>query len=118
MATRSLIRCAVTNRFIYCHWDGYPDNNGKILNECYTNQEAVNSLIELGDLSSLGKIVPDQEDIKALTFNGLSMQGFCTPYTARGEELNIGEGEIPEPSYLGAEFLYTWDGQKWECTEY
>lgn len=38
---------------IYCHWDGYPSNNGKILLEHYQDREKVEKLIALGDISSL-----------------------------------------------------------------
>ena len=56
MATRSLIGINLNNgitKVIYCHWDGYPENNGKILMENYTSPSAVFDLMELGDLSSL-----------------------------------------------------------------
>lgn len=42
---------------IYCHWDGYPEYNGRILNESYNKLEKVQELIELGDISSL-KVTP------------------------------------------------------------
>lgn len=56
MATRSNIGMKVENGydFIYCHWDGYPSNNGRILLRSYTNPDMVYELINLGDLSSLG----------------------------------------------------------------
>lgn len=38
---------------IYCHFDGYPSNNGRILLENYTDPSKVDALIALGDLSSL-----------------------------------------------------------------
>lgn len=38
---------------IYCHWDGYPDNNGRILLENYTTAEQVSEMLSLGDMSSL-----------------------------------------------------------------
>lgn len=56
MATRSQIGIENENgtvRAIYCHWDGYPDNNGKILKECYTDRNKVEQLLELGDISIL-----------------------------------------------------------------
>lgn len=42
---------------IYCHFDGYPDRVGRILYEYYTSIEDTDSLIALGDISSLGKRV-------------------------------------------------------------
>ena len=56
MATRSNIGIKADGgyRFIYSHWDGYPSNNGDILLNNYTTDEAVNDLITGGDISSLG----------------------------------------------------------------
>jgi hypothetical protein len=63
MATRSRIGMVQSDgsvKSIYCHWDGYPQNNGNILIEHYTDIKKVKSLIELGSISSLGKNVnPD-----------------------------------------------------------
>ena len=58
MATRSHIgkrNLDDTVDYIYCHWDGYPSNNGVILKDHYTTMDKVNELIELGDLRSLKK---------------------------------------------------------------
>ena len=56
MATRSRIGIENENgtvSSIYCHWDGYPEHNGKVLKEHYTDRSKVEQLIELGDISSL-----------------------------------------------------------------
>ena len=37
---------------VYCHWDGYLEHNGAILQEHYDSTKA-NQLVALGDLSSL-----------------------------------------------------------------
>jgi hypothetical protein len=47
---------------IYSHWDGYPENNGKILLEHYTDPEKIFKLIELGDISSLGIEIGKKHD--------------------------------------------------------
>jgi len=58
MGTRS--RIAVMHgdncKSVYCHWDGYLDYNGRILQEHYDSAKA-NHLVALGDLSSLGKSI-------------------------------------------------------------
>ena len=36
---------------VYCHWDGYPEGNGKKLVEHYCDREKVKELIALGSLS-------------------------------------------------------------------
>lgn len=47
---------------IYCHWDGYVENNGAILVEHYTDPQKVEELISLGDISILDKdVAPKQE---------------------------------------------------------
>lgn len=56
MATRS--RIAIENQdgtvtSIYCHWDGYPSNNGALLLEHYSDREKTERLIALGDISYL-----------------------------------------------------------------
>lgn len=63
MATRSTIALEFADGTvgqIYCHWDGYLEHNGKILFENYTDPFKLRQLIDLGDLSSLGKdIMPE-----------------------------------------------------------
>ena len=56
MATRSTIALEFadgTVQQIYCHWDGYLEHNGKILQEHYSDPFKLRELIDLGDLSSL-----------------------------------------------------------------
>ena len=62
MATRSAIGYKLATgevRGIYCHWDGYVENNGKILVESYTDQSKVWQLVEFGDLSSLSSNIDE-----------------------------------------------------------
>ena len=56
MGTRSTIALEFadgTVEQVYCHWDGYLSNNGKILQEHYSNPFILRDLIDLGDISSL-----------------------------------------------------------------
>lgn len=58
MSTRSTIAIEVgANRYkgIYCHGDGYPKHNGVLLVKHYNTPEAVQALIDLGNISYLGK---------------------------------------------------------------
>jgi hypothetical protein len=62
MATRSLIGIKLDNNIvktIYCHWDGYPEHNGKLLVDNYNTPAAITELMELGDLSTLD-VTPDK----------------------------------------------------------
>jgi hypothetical protein len=54
MGTRSRIGVMHGDKVksIYCHWDGYLEHNGEILQEHYDSARA-NNLVALGDLSSL-----------------------------------------------------------------
>ena len=55
MATRSRIGLleGETVKSVYCHWDGYPSHNGRILVEFYKDIDRVKELLELGNLSVL-----------------------------------------------------------------
>lgn len=63
MSTRSLIGLLNKDKsvtYVYCHWDGYPSNNGKILAEHYTSFEKIKQLLALGDTSSLGSEIGEK----------------------------------------------------------
>ena len=69
MATRS--RIAIENpdntvTSIYCHFDGYLSNNGKILQNHYTDRDKVEELIALGNISYLQE---NLEPTEKHTFN-------------------------------------------------
>jgi hypothetical protein len=85
MATRS--RIAIENQdgtvdSIYCHFDGYVDGVGKTLFNHY-DQEKLEKLLELGDISSLGTSIEDTvaycrdrgEDLHFTTFKDIEDLG-------------------------------------------
>ena len=98
MGTRSMI--AIQNpyskdvRAVYCHWDGYLEHNGSILEKHYPNSPKVNNLIALGDLSSLGTQIgeahpfsPHTSDEDKAAYEAAKDAGYCTFYTRdRGED--------------------------------
>ncbi len=56
MGTRSRIGIELPDHSVvsvYCHWDGYPEGNGKTLVQHYLNREDVEELIDGGSMSSL-----------------------------------------------------------------
>lgn len=60
MATRSTIALEFADGTVgqvYCHWDGYLEHNGKILQSYYTDPFKLRNLIDQGDLSSLGTVI-------------------------------------------------------------
>ena len=91
MATRSRIAIEDqdgTVRSIYCHWDGYPENNGAILFANYKTREKVESLISLGSLSSLHEEVEIPEGVIHDFQNQTG--GITVAYHRdRGEDLSI-----------------------------
>ena len=85
MATRSnigILNEDGTVDYIYCHFDGYLEYNGSILNKHYTTEEQVRKLIALGDMSSLGEKLGEKQD-----FNGPRVnKDWCLVYGRdRGE---------------------------------
>ena len=100
MGTRSGIGIENPNtgviKGIYCHWDGYLEHNGAILNEHYATSPKVNNLIALGDLSSLRAEIGEKhafsqfelpkEEVEA--FKTLT-ENWCTFYGRDREETNV-----------------------------
>ena len=88
MATRS--RIAIENEdgtvtSIYCHWDGYVDHNGMILQEHYNERSKVETLIALGDISYLDANI---EPTGKHTFNDPEESVTVAYHRDRGEPLN------------------------------
>jgi hypothetical protein len=99
MATRSTIAIEFadgTVQQVYCHWDGYLDHNGKLLQEYYSNPFILRDLVDQGAISSLGPIVGTKHDFSRLD-SKLSAEeyedryGTMTTFYARdrGEELVV-----------------------------
>ncbi len=65
MGTRSTIAIEFADNSvsqIYCHWDGYLENNGQILRDNYTDPFKVRELIDLGDFSALRDTVEETKE--------------------------------------------------------
>ena len=118
MATRSNI--AIKNsdgtvEAIYCHWDGYPEHNGAILLEHYTDEAKIRELLSLGDLSSLGFEIGDKHDFNVK--DHLS-NNWCKAYGRdRGEE-GVDKkhyADIQQWLCYGEEYNYLFDNGEWRC---
>lgn len=103
--------------FIYCHWDGYYEHNGKILLEHYQDEDKIKKLIELGDLSSLGEKIGTKHDFRD------NPRDECNAYIRdRGEEDNdnlydsVEEGFVDDylKNLWDREFLYVYDFERKE----
>jgi hypothetical protein len=115
MATRSNIAMkTATGKIVsvYCHWDGYVANNGKILLENYADISKIEALVALGSISSLGTVIGDKQD-----FDDRSTQKdeWTLFYSRdRGEQLSIQEyDDIPSWIADMEEYAYLWNGQEW-----
>jgi hypothetical protein len=65
MGTRSTIALEFadgTVSQVYCHWDGYFEHNGQILNNNYRDPFKLRDLINLGDFSSLRDTVEETKE--------------------------------------------------------
>jgi len=77
---------------VYCHWDGYLEHNGAILQEHYDSVKA-NQLVALGDLSSLRPNIGEKHKFSPFDCDELTSEefekrygGMCTFYGRdRGE---------------------------------
>lgn len=66
---------------IFCHWDGYPEWAGAILQDHYQNPDKVQSLIDHGDLSALGPEIGNYN-----TFGNRYNQNVCLFYARDRQE--------------------------------
>jgi hypothetical protein len=120
MGTRSTIGLVNSNggvTGIYCHWDGYPEHNGRILRDSYKTIAKINKLMKLGDLSSLGAEIGKKHD-----FMATNMHHQCTAYGRdRGEtgieaQLFTDENEFLQDN-RGQDYTYLFKDGKWYCWE-
>ena len=86
MGTRSTIALEFadgTVSQVYCHWDGYLDNNGELLKAHYSNPFTLRDLIDLGDFSSLRETV---EETKETAYHFARGEDFCVRRYANSDE--------------------------------
>jgi hypothetical protein len=115
MGTRSNIAYKTAEgkiRSVYCHWDGYVANNGRILQEHYQDQAKIEALVALGSISSLGAEIGEKQD-----FNDRTTQKdeWTLAYNRdRGEDLVVSEyADIPSWIDDMEEYAYLWNGTEW-----
>ena len=128
MGTRS--RIAVMHgtvcKSVYCHWDGYLENNGRILQEHYDSTKA-NQLVALGDLSSLRPNIGEKHAFSQFELTPEQREQYeldhgdsCTFYGRdRGEEgcewqvAHTFEEFLEQADGCGAEFYYVMKDGVW-----
>lgn len=74
---------------IYTHWDSYLSNNGRILEEFYTDEAKVRELIALGDLSSLGAQIGEKHPFDERVDVETYAETRCTAYGRDRGEKNV-----------------------------
>ena len=111
MGTRSTIALEFadgTVEVVYCHWDGYLEHNGKILQEHYSDPFKLRDLIDQGYISSLRKEIgtkhpfsPHGSEQDELAYHEAVDLGGATTFYARdrGEDL-IKEKFVDFQDYL------------------
>ena len=120
MATRSVIAKTQPSGKIkasYCHFDGYPEHNGKILASYYTDKKKINSLLAEGEISVLGRNIGEKIDFDDYQLcHALNQCRFY--HRDRGEKLR--KNTVRDASELeeyandcNAEFVYLFKENKW-----
>jgi hypothetical protein len=130
MGTRSRIGVMHGNnvKSIYCHWDGYLDFNGRILQEHYDSARA-NHLVALGDLSSLRANIGEKHAFSQFEVPDAEREAFkaqtedwCTFYGRdRGEKGTEWQVATTFDEFLdqcgksGVEYYYIMKDGTWYC---
>jgi len=119
MGTRSLIGKQLSDGSIlgvYCHWDGYPEFNGRVLRDHYDTVEKVRDLIDGGNISAL--------HTNAGWNNETLPEVGPLYYTSRGESLennapqlyqDLNEFLCAADHNYGAEYTYHFVDGEWTC---
>ena len=119
MGTRSRIGIQLKDNSVlsvYCHYDGYPEFNGRILRDNYDTVEKVRQLIDGGDMSC--------------TWTNAGWNNETLPesgplhYTARGESLESNAPRYDESIFdfldkkNNEEYAYIWTvNNEWKCAK-
>ena len=127
MGTRSRIGYELVDHTVvsvYCHWDGYPEHNGRILVEHYQDRDDVMELIDGGSMSSLrtthiwetaavrdenGKIVENSDGSWVMSPTRDPQPLY---HTERGEKLEVDHtcfDEFVSGKMCGEEYAYLFD---------
>jgi hypothetical protein len=120
MATRSLIgklNSDNTVSYIYCHFDGYPEHNGVILQEHYDTPFKVDQLLALGDLSILAEEIGEKQDFDNIKSH---KDNWCLAYGRDRGHSGIEMKTVSRDKFFGdagyIDYLYLYNNEfEWEC---
>lgn len=120
-STRAMIGRKLPNgkiRYIYNHWDGYPEGVGAILSDHYSDPEKVDALLNGGDISYLGSTPSEAPWDDDFDDGGVATRFYRT----RGEKnIDAREGSLKdfEDSLFDVSYLYLLgDDNKWSVKGY
>jgi hypothetical protein len=113
---------------VYCHWDGYLEHNGAILQEYYDSSKA-NELVSMGDLSSLGTQIgekhpfsPHFDEGSKEAYDAAKEAGWCTFYGRDRGEKDVGwkvahtfEEFLEQVDNCAGEYYYVMENGVWYC---
>ena len=123
MSTRSNIaklnEDGLSATLIYCHSDGYPSYNGSVLLEHYQDEEKIDRLLALGDLSLLGAEIGERHDFEDWEFWSNNEQ--CRAYGRDRGEHNVQARKTIfgyEHQLCEQEYLYLWKGGEWYYSDH
>ena len=114
MGTRSRIGIQLSDDSIlsvYCHYDGYPSFNGKVLREFYDTKEKASELINGGDMSCTWT--------NAGWTNETLPESGPLHYTSRGESIDMNaprlDKDMEEFFTDNEEYSYVFTNAGWVC---
>lgn len=119
MSTRSFIGKQHDDGIVavYCHYDGYPDGVGQMLAKHYQHEKKIDTLLSLGDMSSLAESIDCPEGHSFAT----PVDGYTVFYGRDRGDKNMGAKKYySEAQYKRAarqfwvNFVYLYKGGQWE----
>lgn len=105
MGTRSYIGLKEKDEsliFVYCHWDGYVENNGDILVNHYESEEKVRELLKNGSFSAL-EANPSQISYYANSENPSELEMYTF------NDVDELKKDFKNDKWIGIEFFYIFD---------
>jgi hypothetical protein len=128
MGTRSAIGVMHGDncKMVYCHWDGYLEHNGDILQKYYDSPKA-NYLVALGNISSLKSDIGEEHYFSQFDCDDPDYEkkfGNMTTFYGRdrkeeGQEYKTFTKFVDAVEYykdMGIEFMYIMSGDVWYVT--
>lgn len=105
--------------YIYCHWDGSIENNGRILMQYFDSKEAAHELVDLGNVSALdveGHDGDETEVGKIVEINGCNVNVYTGKRAGKKRYAHSPLNMVMDRGT--AEYVYVFDDNWWvACRE-